>query len=91
MRPSARRRQTQRKHKKYLDDVIVHLYARNTPLQGIDVFLIIGGMSICVDKLISAWRLPPKAAMPLHGRGSSLEFRWIKRNGGSDIKAAEIE
>lgn len=38
MRPSARRRQTQRKHKKYLDDVIVHLYARNTPLQGIDFF-----------------------------------------------------
>lgn len=28
----------QRKHKKYLDDVIVHLYARNTPLQGIDFF-----------------------------------------------------
>ena len=26
------------KHKKYLDDVIVHLYARNTPLQGIDFF-----------------------------------------------------
>ncbi len=38
MRPSARRRQTQRKHKKYLDDVIVHLHARNTPLQGIDFF-----------------------------------------------------
>ncbi|MCX4379365.1 MAG: hypothetical protein OSJ61_24895 [Lachnospiraceae bacterium] len=26
------------KHKKYLDDVIVHLHARNTPLQGIGFF-----------------------------------------------------
>ena len=38
MRPSARRRQAQGKHKKYLDDMIVHLHARNTPLQGIDFF-----------------------------------------------------
>lgn len=47
MRPSARRRQTQRKHKKYLDDVIVHLYARNTPLQGIDFFDNWGNVDLC--------------------------------------------
>ena len=38
MRLSARRRQAQGKHKKYLDDMIVHLHARNTPLQGIGFF-----------------------------------------------------
>jgi len=52
MRPSARRRQAQGKHKKYLDDVIVHLHARNTPLQGIGIFKKLGGRTVKKDTTI---------------------------------------